>query len=222
MDQSLKARLVGATVLVILAVILVPELLSGRRDVAEMPASGKAQDSRTFTIELGGAGKPRAEQLPSEPAPAATGATAAPGAESADPGGAGPEAMGGTLPESSAAAAASPPATTAASPSSREEATTEAQDSLAAGTAPAPTSPERVAAPGWLVQVGAFSSADAARKLVRDLEADGMTALISPVTRSGRTLHRVRVGPVAGRAEAQRLAVRLEARGLPATVVESD
>lgn len=217
MDQSLKARLVGAAVLVILAVILVPELLSGRRDVVETTASGKAQDSRTFTIELGGAGNPRAEQLPSEPVPAATAATATPGAESADRGGA-----GGTLPESPAAAAAPPAASPAASPSSREETRTEAHGSLPTGTAPAPTSSEPVGAPGWLVQVGAFSNADAARKLVKDLEADGMAALISPVSRGGRTLHRVRVGPVADRAEAQRLAVRLEARGLPATVVESD
>ena len=59
MDKALKARLIGAAVLVALAVLLIPELLSGRK-------SGNAGDevaavspgTRTFTIELAGSGPP--------------------------------------------------------------------------------------------------------------------------------------------------------------------
>ena len=69
------------------------------------------------------------------------------------------------------------------------------------------------------VQVGAFGSEAAARKLVADLKADGMPAYIAPLSKSGKTLHRVRAGPVPDRATADKLAARLKARGLPVSVV---
>ena len=69
------------------------------------------------------------------------------------------------------------------------------------------------------MQVGAFGSAATARKLVSDLKRDGFPAYVSPLSRSGKTLHRVRVGPAPNRADADSLAARLKARGLPATVV---
>lgn len=75
---------------------------------------------------------------------------------------------------------------------------------------------------GWVVQVGAFGSADSARRLVDELGAAGFEAQVAPVTRSGRTLHRVRVGPAGGRPAAEQLAQRLQARGLPAAVVAID
>jgi DedD protein len=72
------------------------------------------------------------------------------------------------------------------------------------------------------VQVGAFGSADTARKLVADLGGTGYRAFVSPVARGGKTLHRVRVGPEPEKAGAERLAQQLKARGLPATVVQND
>ena len=69
------------------------------------------------------------------------------------------------------------------------------------------------------VQVGAFGSEATARKLVADLRADGMPAYIAPLSKSGKTLHRVRAGPVPDRAAADKLAARLKARGLPVSVV---
>jgi cell division septation protein DedD len=73
-----------------------------------------------------------------------------------------------------------------------------------------------------VVQVGAFGSADAARRLVDELVAAGYAAQVAPVTRAGKTLHRVRVGPAEARPAAQQLAERLAARGLPAAVVAND
>jgi cell division septation protein DedD len=73
-----------------------------------------------------------------------------------------------------------------------------------------------------VVQVGAFGSAETARRLVDELSAAGYAAQLAPMTRAGRTLHRVRVGPASGRAAAEQLAERLKARRLPAAVVAND
>jgi cell division septation protein DedD len=72
------------------------------------------------------------------------------------------------------------------------------------------------------VQVGAFGSADSARKLVKQLEADGFTVYVSSVERNGKPLHRVRVGPESARAAADAVAGRLKARGLPVSLVANN
>ena len=58
MDQALKARLIGAVILVGLAVLVIPELLSGRKSEQSAPSSDTTASpvspaSRTITIELG-------------------------------------------------------------------------------------------------------------------------------------------------------------------------
>jgi cell division septation protein DedD len=58
--------------------------------------------------------------------------------------------------------------------------------------------------------------------MVDQLKSAGYHAYISPVSRSGKRLNRVRVGPEAERARAEGLAASLKARGLPATVVAND
>ena len=75
---------------------------------------------------------------------------------------------------------------------------------------------------GWAVQVGAFGAPASARKLVQELESAGYRSYVTSVRRSGKELHRVRVGPAADRADAERLAAKLEERGLPAAVVAND
>src|SRR5688572_542460 len=66
MDRSLKARLIGASVLVLAVVLVVPELLSGRKAATtETPAAADTTlnngPTRTYTIELGKAGSPAAD-----------------------------------------------------------------------------------------------------------------------------------------------------------------
>jgi len=63
MDRSLKARLIGASVLVLVVVLVVPELLSGRKAATtETPGAADSTlnngPTRTYTIELGKAGSP--------------------------------------------------------------------------------------------------------------------------------------------------------------------
>jgi DedD protein len=221
MDQSLKARLIGATVLVALAVLLIPELLTGRKADAPTVEAPAARDTRTFTIELGRSGGTMSNPTP---APAPAGLPSVVASPDLAPAGSDVAAVRSgdvaTLTEdASAPPGHTPPASTA--PAAMTPAPAAVQPVEQAPVAVPAAEP---AAPGgsFLVQVGAFGSADAARKLVAELQAAGYAAQVAPITRNGRTLHRVRVGPASGRAAAREMAGRLEARGLPASVVESD
>lgn len=209
MDETLKARLIGAAVLVAIAVLLIPELLSGRKTPEPAHEAGTSpKGTRTFTIELEGmagqgarapaAGSPESSAKPQPEAPRTT-------REAPPPAPNEPREL--TVPKRKAAAPAA------------DASTAPAAQPATPASSPSSAVPSRA---GWYVQVGAFGSAESARKLVKDLEAAGYRALVSPVTRSGKMLHRVRVGPEAQRADAERLAGRLKARGLPATVVAND
>lgn len=198
MDQVLKARLIGAAVLVAIAVLLIPELLSGRKTAEPVAEEAGPRGSRTFTIELGG-GAGQSVRTP-------TTVTTAP-----DP-------LPSVPPPSATVAA--PIAEPAAAPVEREPVPPPTVAPTVAKPTPTPASaPSRG---GWAVQVGAFGSADTAAKLVRDLSGAGYRAFVSPVARGGKTLHRVRVGPEADKGNAEQLAGRLKARGLPATVVQNE
>jgi DedD protein len=216
MDESLKARLIGAVVLVLLAVLLIPELLSGRKAV-EAPVGDATgpRGTRTFTIELGSGRRPA--DVREAPAPAVIPAPAA-AVETAPREPAREEADAASSPAPAAQSSASAPAPV------REDTTppAPAAKSVEPPRPEATARPAVAAASAWFVQVGAFGTAEAASRLVRDLKGDGYPALVVPVTRGGRTLHRVRVGPAPDKAGADQLALRLKARGLPAAVVQND
>jgi DedD protein len=219
MEEPLKARLIGAAVLVTVAVLLIPELLSGRKAVEPAAEDGSGQrGARTFTIELGQGPGQTSRTAPATTAPApvaaeettaATGERPAPGVEPQ------PEAQAPVTP----AAVAAQGRPVAQSPAPRPEQKAAAKPE----PKPEPTAqPAATAGGAWAVQVGAFGSLETARGMVRDLTGAGYRAYIAPVTRGGKTLHRVRVGPEADRASAEQIAKRLKARGLPATVVRND
>jgi DedD protein len=209
MEEPLKARLIGASILVLLAVALVPELLSGpKNSAAGGKTAGGAKNTRTVTIDLGGA---VADGAKLEPRPDAA---SVPAAAPSLP----------TVETPAPAPVVTEPQTASQredQPAAREEVVV--PPARAPEARPAATDPvEQAVAPGkgtFSVQVGAFGSEATARKLVADLEADGMPAYIAPLSKSGKTLHRVRAGPVPDRAAADKLAVRLKARGLPVSVV---
>ena len=228
MDEQLKARLIGAAVLVVLAVVLIPELLSGRKPTVPGHTSVEtARGTRTYTIDLGGAVAAGARLEPAIPAaarPSLPNAAAVPPAVEPEPAAetaadaASPAPISNEpLPMAAIAndsIASKMPVTTAAIPVAKPSEVV-AKDTSLPATAP-------VAGGQWAVQVGAFGNVASANKLISDLRRDGFTAFEAPLHRAGKTLHRVRVGPEADKASAERLSGQLKARGLPATVVAND
>ena len=237
MDRSLKARLIGASVLVLLVVLVVPELLSGRKVApGETPVATTGDGpTRTYTIELGKPGAastadaamPRARFTPETPplateqSPRATPSPEPHASQAAPPQASAPSQTASARARETSVAQG----TTAAAPESRsgsgraQGAAAPPVTEKAAATAAGDSRPSRGT---WSVQVGAFGSSESARKLVEQLEEDGFSAYVSSVERNGKSLHRVRVGPESARAAADALAGRLKARGLPVSLVAND
>ena len=221
MDNALRARLIGAAVLVALAVLLIPELLSGRKpDKSGDEVVAAAPGTRTFTIELAGSG-----QDPASAAGSVAGSTAGAAPDRAVAPASAPQSATTdatpALPADGKPADPAPGRDAGASPPAPQRPAPEAKADL-----PAPAARSDAAAStaqgGWAVQVGAFSTAASADKLATELKSAGYRAYVSPVSKSGKTLQRVRVGPEADRSRAEDIAAKLKARGLPATVVASD
>jgi cell division septation protein DedD len=104
---------------------------------------------------------------------------------------------------------------------------------VAAAPPPAPPplpSADRAAAPGaraagkLSVQVGAFAESRAAEQLAESLRSAGLPVYVSPsAAAEGQQRWRVRVGPVATREEAERIASRLKTKEkLPTWVLTED
>ena len=83
-----------------------------------------------------------------------------------------------------------------------------------AAPAPAPAAPPKPAASGvgYAVQLGAFSNAGDANALRDRVRAAGFSAFVEQVRTDKGTLNRVRVGPVADRAGADRLKAQVASK----------
>jgi len=167
MEIGLKERLIGAVVLVILGVIIIPLFLKGSQ-----PDSGVSQ-----TVSLPPASATAAsEQYTMSLAPGSTTASLAPPPASAAP------ALAPVPPAAPAAAAPKP-----------------VVHSIPRST------PATAAAQGkWLVQAGSYGSEANAAKVAHTLEQHGYHASVSRFSKGGATYYRVRVGPYAGRAAAEK------------------
>jgi len=201
MDKALKERLLGATILVVIVVLLVPALLTGPRDLSgEEPAP--APGLRTIEIQIGEAA-PEAEAPPADPAVEAGVApvaeTSAPATEPAPPATAPPR------PDDGAAERAPEAPSPTAAPSEPEP--------EPAGSPPAPQGS------GFAVQVAALSKPEAARELADALKGQGYRAFVMEYRADGKLFYRVRVGPEPSRENADVLARRLAADGHKAVVV---
>lgn len=206
MDQATKQRLVGAVVLVAALLWIVPVFLDGPAETAptisetvELPGVDPGPNE-VRTIDLTPPGQDRRDEAATEavvlPMPADSSAPAA----AAEPDDA--------------------PAETAMTPA---EAPREPEpEPVAAAAEPAPpaeTAATASASGMFAVQLGSFSARDNADKLAADLRGLGFAAFISEHRNGGRTLHRVRVGPLADRAAAEAEAARLSGRGHSGRVV---
>ncbi|MCY7313969.1 MAG: SPOR domain-containing protein [Pseudoxanthomonas sp.] len=114
--------------------------------------------------------------------------------------------------------AGTPPATTQAlppEPAAKPSAPTPAPKPVSAERKPAPVpAPAAPAAAdvGFAVQVGAFSQVADAHALRDRLRGQGFSAFVQQVQTDKGTLHRVRVGPAANRADADALKSQLSAQ----------
>ncbi|MBI2993343.1 MAG: SPOR domain-containing protein [Gammaproteobacteria bacterium] len=193
MERRLKERLIGASVLVMLAVILIPMILDDssttqtritQTNIPTRPAEGFTSD--IVPLPEPGARGPRAADAPAQSQPDAGQSVAAAPVLPAAPGPEGNKAQ----PEP---AKPEPPAQQAPTP------------------VQAIPAPERVGLSAWVVQLGSFSSEDNAKSLSQKLRDAGYAAFVEPIGESGERTYRVRVGPELLKSDAQALADRLKA-----------
>jgi DedD protein len=224
MDKALKQRLVGASVLIALAVIVLPMLLGGRPE-AGAPETQKIElppqppelnfETRRYPIgeqSLNGQNTARQDEpdrvitqlpAPRKPvaAPASTGAGEAPAQMEA-----------GT--EDPAAAEAGPGSVTTLELGQRSEqsVTPVPEEMPVAGVAgTVPTVPDAGQENGrYIVQVASFGAVENANKLSAVLTDSGYAVSTDRVKSDVGTLHRVRVGPYAAEAQANQVAQTLE------------
>ena len=205
LDKAYKQRMVGALVLVALAVIFLPMLFSRqdeqRQVTVDAPAAPQAPAMPPVQVEPVTVPEPQAlpqepvpsdEELAAQPAPVMpiTPAPAAPAAPTAAP-------AAPTTSSKPSVAAAPAPAAPAAKPAPSQPIT-------AAPTKP-DTTQSRVDANGlsvsWSVQLASLSSRESAENLQKSLRSQGYNAYI----RSADGKNRVFVAPLIERAEADRL-----------------
>lgn len=195
MDENAKRRLVGAAVLVALMVIFVPMLVH-REGGEEFGEPIIIPDPPAFRQGFDASVEPGADDFRPP--------IADPGVFDEDPAEArAPAPRSGDL-----RPGVNPGAVVRdASPPGREPANIPR-------TTPAPPSPDpgatdSTAAQGWVVQVASLSAADAAERLRDELRTKGYPAFVQQVDINGVIYHRVRVGPEADRARAERMATAI-------------
>jgi DedD protein len=197
MDRALKERIIGAAVLVVFVVLVVPVFLDGPPQSDEVvservPLPGQASEGETRTVVL--------ERDRDEPVPVPVTEPQAEPQPKAEPE-AKPE------PESRPASAA------ASDPEAEPK------------PAPAKPAPQQAAAVDasptgmWAVQLGSFGDQQNAERLAADLRKQGFAAFLSQLSTDSGQLHRVRIGPQKDRESAEAMAARLAKAGHKGQVV---
>ena len=219
MDASLKQRLVGAAVLVALAVIFLPMLIGGPdgdTDTVRVPTDVPDRADRQLeTRELA--------LVPPVPTPtqnaivdedpnrvATVDMTAAPARV---------DALAGT-PDASVTPAAAPPMSSPPT-SSPPRAVTAPDASTSAPETTKPAHPAATTAGRWAVNLGSYGNAVNATALVTQLRQQKFAVYSETVSLDGKSVQRVRLGPFAQRSEAEsaRLSVLKIRTDLPTGVI---
>ncbi|WLH44511.1 SPOR domain-containing protein [Pseudomonas beijingensis] len=198
LDKAYKQRMVGALVLVALAVIFLPMLFSRqdeqRQVTVDAPAAPQAPAVPPVQVEPVAVPEPQA--LPQEPVPSDEELAEQPAAPST-PIAPAPATPAPAAPSKPAVAPVAVPAAPAIKPAPSQPIT-------AAPTKP-DTTQSRVDANGlsvsWSVQLASLTSRESAENLQKTLRSQGYNAYI----RSADGKNRVFVGPLIERAEADRL-----------------
>lgn len=224
MDSSLKKRLLGAAVLIALAVIFVPMLLPSHTDSGSQSVSLKVppqpsgeMQTRILKVGPSGASAGSATQVaindpdhvatldlanhPAQQAKATT--SAAPAASASVPSPAKAE-LNATTPA---------PAVSAPTPPSAKvepEVAKSAPPPAPAQVAPIPGGAGVAAGAVYTVNLGIYADHASADSLVAKAKKHGFTALATPESHHGKSLMRVRVGPFQTRAQAEAARLKLK------------
>lgn len=209
MDNLVKQRVIGAVVLVALAVIFVPMLLEQPED--ELGPVGSNLPDKPDQIV-----RDRVEPLilpePPEQSEPAQVVLDAPSADAAAPAGTPPSEP--VTPPAEVAPAESAPAPEPAIPTTPAEPVAPPAAAAPAAPAPAPAAqPQTTPAQplsGWVVQLASLASKDNALALQERLRGMGYTAFVEEAKTAQGVLFRVRVGPELERANAEKLRDRLD------------
>jgi len=221
MDKALKQRLVGASVLIILAVIVLPMILSGRSDTLqqesrqiELPVKPEELSVETRRFPVGIPNRPTASEEADEDE-----STATSGIRLESPAGPDtidekkPVTIGKTDAENTEVVREIEPADTA---TAVEKPPTVTTITLSSGKSPdvleSQAEDDAAEGPRYLVQVASFSSEKNANALASRLRAAQLPVLMDVVERIGGPLHRVRVGPYTERVDADTVVSGLRAQ----------
>lgn len=190
MERKLKERIIGAVVLVVVVVLVVPIFLDGRTDDGE---------TVTETVILPGQSEQKMQtqvldRNRSTPVPANSNNEEAPKPQ--------PETLQPKVVVQQQPEVSRPPAESRPDPEPVIQERAVASDTGM-----------------FAVQLGSFGSEENADKLAADLRKQGFAAFLSKLEASGKELHRVRVGPQANRKAAEAVAAKLAAAGHKGQVV---
>jgi len=215
MDRRVKERLIGASILVAIIVLVVPELLSGPKSAA-LPAPRPAiapEPTRNVTVDLATSKAPADSEIepsgtPGSPAPAGQSAAMSV-AEVAE---------ATPAPPVAAPKVAAPPvaAPLIAAPAATSSSTAALARPAAVETAVFPPMSSHA---GWAVQLGSFANRANAENLSHRLKGQGFPVYVLPGGSGVSVRYRVRVGPLANRDSAERTAAKLKSIGHVSSLV---
>lgn len=223
MREGAKQRLVGAVVVVALAVIFVPMLFEKGSPEPAPPAQEAIPEAPRFDPDL----KSEVFLGPEDSgiggldpgAPTESRPLALP-----PPGDLDPSSVAGVGGEDSGAYEPEPPEPelepepTGPAPRSTEALPRPADTQV---IEPAPPRAPRDGMPSWVVQVASVGSPEAAGELEAKLRQAGFSAFVEQAEVRGKRYYRVRVGPEVDRARAERTAARLREQQKLDTLIQS-
>lgn len=192
-DRALKERIIGAVVLVVFAVLVVPIFLDGPSDdpdIVSQTVTLPGQDAQERTQQTIILDRDREQPVP---------ATRTPEPVQRQPVAADPQPKDDVVVETREEAPATAP------PPQPEPEPEPATESSSTGM--------------WAVQLGSFSNQENAERLAADLREEGFAAFLSQVRTDGGQLHRVRIGPQNDRDSAEEIAAQLQRSGHTGQVV---
>ena len=207
MDIALKQRLVGATILIALAVIFLPLLLDGdnRDGQSTQPIEIPERPDVDFQTRRLPVGDHSQADTPESPQPQAQ------EQQSPEPQKPEPQKQESRKPE---------PVPAKNEPAATEKPVTESPPA----ENPAPAQQLTAAEGNWLVQVGSFGSLDNANRLGTELDGLGYAAMLEAGGGADSTLVRVKIGPFNSEHEANEAAQRVRGSipGVSPRVISAD